>query len=162
MSEFRTLGLEANDMLAQLDRIRQAIQAPRQAVDLPDVVQAVVAHFREQGQPLRAKVGDDLPLVWGNPLDARRLLLNLARIALADNHAVTIHADQREGRVRLIVPLAGPPLTPEQVERFFDPFAGGLERAACQSIAKRLQAELRVENQASGPALFVAFEPADA
>ena len=100
--------------------------------------------------------------MWGNPLDVRRLLTVLARIALADNHAVTIHGDQCQGRVRLIVPLGGPPLTPDQVERYFDPFAGGLERAACQSIAKRLKAELWVENHGAGPALLVAFEPAEA
>jgi hypothetical protein len=163
VAEFRSLALRANEMLTLLDHYRQAIVASRGLVDLNEAVEEAVNQCRANGLEVANKTSTDLPPVWAGRADVLRLIELLVS---ACRPPVQVCTERTGSAVRLTV-QAGPPPNGESFERFFDAFgpAGSgksqLERAACQTIARRLGVTLRTEKREGGMAVFIDFDPAD-
>jgi C4-dicarboxylate-specific signal transduction histidine kinase len=107
-----------------------------------------------------------LPSVPACPADLRRLITLLLQVAAAlpeTTAPIAVRTERSDSVVRLCVSDGGPPLTEEQADAFFAPFGparagqGGLERAACHTIAQRMQADLRAGNRPEGVTAVVEF-----
>lgn len=90
------------------------------------------------------------------------LIRNAAGAAAAAGGEITIRTTFEGGRLTLRVEDGGAAAPPERLPHLFEPGAPGregtnpLELAACKTLARRLQAALRVENGVEGGAAFVA------
>ena len=149
-ADFRALAMRANEMLSFLDQYRQKIVAARQPLDLNAVVLEAVDRCQAAGSAVTKKTTPDLPPVWGNQADVRRLV---ELLVAAFQGPVQVLTDRSAAAVRLTVQDSGPLPRAEELESFFEPFGppgasqSGLELAACQTIARRLKAAIRAENQ---------------
>ncbi len=152
LAEFRALGLRASEMLAQLDQQRHTIPTPLQPVDLHAVVRAVVDPLRAHGLAVTEQLSAQPSLVLAHERDLARLLGLLVKGAHLAGPPVVVATASQGRKAHLLVTDQRPPLDPAALEQFFEPFGAPasdnpLERAACQTLARRLKATLRAENR---------------
>ena len=137
-----------------LERIRQEVRVARspaeEAVDVESLVTGAVARYRElaadQGIELTAEVEDGLPAVRGGREILMEVLDNLLRNAfdaVGEGGRVTVEARRFRDAVHIVVEDNGPGLSPEDVEKVFEPFyttkAGGTGLGL--PLARRLVAQ---------------------
>ncbi len=141
----------------------------RQAVDLQDVAERVVALQRSALRKALAKVTlqfpEDLPEVMGDPQELQQVLLNAvlnAQQAVASTGrpgAITITARRTNNHVTLLVEDTGPGVLPEILDRIFEPFfttkgpdGTGLGLAISLGIVKAMGGRLYMHNIEGGGA----------
>lgn len=156
-----------NDLL-DLSKVEAgALEIDPIEVSLPELIQGAVRWFQEraseQGIKLEVELADDLPgLVKVDPLRVRQVLTNLVSNAVKFTHeggvTVKVRALQDE-MVEVSVSDTGIGISPEQLERIFEPFqqAGGhisrsyggtgLGLSICKELVDLLGGELRVESE---------------
>ncbi len=163
VAEFKSLALRANEMLTILDHHRQRIVAIRRPLDLNEVVEEAMQQFRAKGVEVTKQTAAGLPPVWGNQAEISRLIQLLVGTCKPPLEIRTEHA----GSVVQLVVAGGPLPKGESVEHFFDSFGppgsgqSHLERAACQTIARRLGTPIRVKSRDGGMMVLVDFELAN-
>jgi hypothetical protein len=163
VAEFRALALRANEMLTMLDHHRQRIVAMRRPMDLNEVVEEAAQRCQANGVEVAKKLASGLPQVWGNQGDMSRLIELLVKTCRSPRQVQTC----RNGAAVELAVMGGPLPTTEPVEKFFDPFGPSgsaqshLDRAACQTIARRLGAPIRTKSSEGGIAVVIDFEPAN-
>jgi C4-dicarboxylate-specific signal transduction histidine kinase len=166
IGSFRELAFRASKLLGELDAYRHNVRFPRQPVKLAEVVQRVVKNH-DGGADIRCDV-DGLPLsILGNEADVARLTGLLVRAAQAAGAPVRVGLKETGDRVVLRVEDGGPDVEPGRLCELFEPFAvvrqgqNSLERSACQTIARRLEAKLRASpREGGGVVVSVEFKPA--
>jgi len=141
----------------------------RQAVDLQDVAERVVALQRSALRKALAKVTlqfpEDLPEVMGDPQELQQVLLNAvlnaqqAVAATGRPGAITITARRTNNHVTLLVEDTGPGVPPEILDRIFEPFfttkgpdGTGLGLAISLGIVKAMGGRLYMHNIEGGGA----------
>jgi signal transduction histidine kinase/ActR/RegA family two-component response regulator len=141
----------------------------RQAVDLQDVAERVVALQRSALRKVLAKVTlqfpEDLPEVMGDPQELQQVLLNAvlnAQQAVGSTGrpgAITITARRTNNHVTLLVEDTGPGVPPEILDRIFEPFfttkgpdGTGLGLAISLGIVKAMGGRLYMHNIEGGGA----------
>jgi C4-dicarboxylate-specific signal transduction histidine kinase len=164
-----------------LQEYRQRRQGELRPVVLNQIVHAVTAAWNAgttEHAPAAAAhapalftlaLADKLPPVLGLRGPLRRVLFFLlknASDAQAGNHApILIRTRAAAGHVELIVEDSGPPLDPQQLSHVFDlvsvrPGCNSLELAACKSIVRRLDGNIRAGNRTQGGVAVVVELPA--
>src|SRR6185436_7554113 len=104
----------------------------REAVDLQDVVERVLALERSALKRARVKatltMPDDLPAVMGDPQELQQVVLNAIVNAIDAIEAsgrpgtIDIRARRTDGHINFTVEDNGPGLTQEALDRIFEPF----------------------------------------
>ncbi len=145
---------EASRMEMILERIRQEVRVARspaeEAVDVAGLVADAVARYRElaaeQGIELVAEVEEGLPAVRGGREILLEVLDNLLRNAfdaVGEGGRVAVEARRLRDTVHIVVEDNGPGLSPEDIEKVFEPFyttkAGGTGLGL--PLARRLVAQ---------------------
>jgi len=112
----------------------------------------------------------NLPPVPGTAPELQRLgmylLSNAAAAASGHDGRVAVYTELQAGKIVLRVEDSGPSLTPEQLDRLFDPSCSGregsdrLELAASKSLVRRLGGSIRGENRPGGGVAVVVELPA--
>jgi signal transduction histidine kinase len=166
---FRELAFRASKMLSDLDTYRHNVRFPRQPVDLADIVRRVIEKHQERGLAIHYEVQGAPAPVLGNETDVARLTELLVRNAHAAGSPVAVLVVRAEDRIALVVQDRGPDVESDRLYELFQPFAvtrrgqNSLERAACQTIARRLEAKLRATpREGGGVAVTVDFKSATA
>ncbi len=141
----------------------------RQAVDLQDVAERVVALQRSALRKARAKTilqfPQDLPEVMGDSQELQQVLLNAvlnaqqAVAATGRPGTITISARLTDSHVTLLVEDTGPGVAPEILDRIFEPFfttkgpdGTGLGLAISLGIVKAMGGRLYMHNIEGGGA----------
>ena len=123
----------------ELDRLAETVRrmldyyrpgsSTRQAVDLSQVVERVVAliaeQARRQGVDVVNEVPPDLPRVWGSAAQLQQVVLNLvvnALDAMPAGGVLTLRGKVQGQDVVIEVEDTGPGIPPEVQERLFEPF----------------------------------------
>jgi K+-sensing histidine kinase KdpD len=135
--------------LLSMSRIEAGASAPdRQPVDVADVVATCVHRLRRlvRDVPLVLEIGDDLPLVDGDPSQLDQVVTNLVENAVRHSppgEAVRVRVALDGDSVRVTVADAGPGIAPERRRVVFEPFGGaggpgtgGLGLAICRSFVE--------------------------
>ncbi len=156
-----------NDLL-DLSKVEAgALEIDPIEVSLPELIKGAVRWFQEraseQGIKLEVELADDLPgLVKVDPLRVRQVLTNLVSNAVKFTHegGVTVKVRAlKDEMVEVSVSDTGIGISPEQLERIFEPFqqAGGhisrsyggtgLGLSICKELVDLLGGELRVESE---------------
>ena len=126
-----TIADEAGRMAGMMDEMRQLALAreyskDKHPVDLASVIHKIVGLYakvlQRQGTTLATRVGDGLPLVYGNDSELAQVLFNLLRNA--DTHTknglVTIHAAREEESVIVTISDTGTGISPALLPRIFE------------------------------------------
>ncbi len=160
-----------------LDFARQRPRV-REPVDLQDVVERVLALQRSALKRARVKavitMPDDLPAVIGDPQELQQVVLNAvvnateAMEATGRPGTIDIRASRTNGHISLTVEDTGPGLTPEALDRVFEPFyttkgekGTGLGLTISLGLVKALGGRLWLQNVEGGGARLTAELPAD-
>lgn len=119
------------------------------------------------------QLAPDLPPVSGDRVQLQQLLLNLvvnACDAMADvpddRRVVTIQTSPKAGMVQLCVADRGPGVSPDAMDKVFEPFWSarpggmGMGLAVCRSIVEAHRGSLTLSNPPGGGAFFCAQLPA--
>jgi signal transduction histidine kinase len=138
---------------------RLSPEVERKPCDVNAVVSEIVRHAARDGAELRARLGEDLPSVWADPLLLRRILENVVGNAvdsLAGNGGVVTVStgfDPAGSNDRVFVQVAdtGPGMSREQLDRAFDDFystkpgGSGLGLSIVRRLVLDLNGSLKVE-----------------
>jgi signal transduction histidine kinase len=112
--------------------------------------------MKRQGIRIALEIDDDLPLVRGTQGDLQQLFLNLAtnaRDAMPLGGVLRLQATTSERSLVVTVSDTGTGMSPEQLERAFEPFfstkptGSGLGLATCQAIVWRVRGEIHLESE---------------
>jgi signal transduction histidine kinase len=158
---FGKLAVRASEMLNQLDQYRYDVRYPRLAVPVADIVRGVMEGHRQRGVAIRGQIAD-VPPVWGNDADVKRLAELLIAAASRLGSPAEVELSAASGQVLLHVADRGNELGPDQLAQLFDPFAvtrsgeDSLLRAACRVVARRLGASLAAEQRPGGGVVVTA------
>ena len=152
---FRALAVSASKLWGQLDRYRHELTFPQEPVDVGNLIREVVRQCQSDGTAIECHVDSPLPPAWGNPWDIYRLGSLLIAAARAAGPPIQVRVTADDRRLLVIVEDSGPDVAAEALERLFEPWAverggSGLERAACQSIVRRLDGKLRAQRRPEG------------
>lgn len=160
------LGNDAARMLRRLQHLCLPPEPPA-PLDVNRMVRETASRFAA----VRLDLAPDLPPAQGTEAGLRRLLglLLLPTTYAAPTGGTALVRSQASGRhVLLRVEDTGPPLTTNELERLFEPFAvtrpggGGWELAACKGLARRMRATIHGERSESGGlAMTVEMQQAD-
>ncbi len=165
------LGI-ANGIISNLlDMIRNRPLA-REPVRLADVVAgASKAVKRPEGVALALEGLDGLPVVEGDPVQLRQVLVNLlenAVYASSPRGQVTVRGRRVDGAVELDVEDTGPGVDPATQRRLFEPLITTKERgiglglALVKRIAERHAGSVAYSDRPGGGARFTVRLPANA
>jgi C4-dicarboxylate-specific signal transduction histidine kinase/ABC-type uncharacterized transport system substrate-binding protein len=177
LDDVRTIFLEiAEDdarAAAVIERVRTLLQKeePRmEAVDLNTVCREVDALLRHDTVMRRARLdlrlSQSLPLVQGDPVQLKQVVINLVLNALEaassvdGRREVTLRTEPRDGLAELSVHDSGSGLTADTAARLFQPLFStkaqglGMGLTIVRSIVERHGGRIRAENHAMGGALF--------
>ncbi len=162
-----------NTIVRGLLDLGRPAQTTMQLVELPRVVRTASELVRAgpdlKGRALRLQLPEGL-MARTDPGPLSQILINLllnAGQATGEGGTVTVRAEADERGVRLHVEDDGPGLSPEVLERLFQPFfttreAGkgtGLGLAVSEHLARSLGGSLRAENRTEGGARFTLSLP---
>jgi PAS domain S-box-containing protein len=177
--------IEANARAAEIIRGMRALlkkdEAPRfQSLDLPRLVTGVVALVHSdaimQDVRIRLDLDDALPRVRGDRIQLQQVMLNILvnafdamRECPSDRRIVEITARREEpARVRVVISDRGPGLSPDALEKIFQPFYTtkpdglGMGLSICRAIIQAHGGALGAENNPEGGAAFYFTVPVDA
>jgi signal transduction histidine kinase len=142
-------------------------RADRRSFDATTVARDAVRSASVGGATIRARIGDNLPPVVGDPVVLRRILDNLLRNAIesltnGDGH-VTLEAQcsPTGGGVRVMVADTGRGMSEAELARAFDDFhttkpdGTGLGLSVVRRLTTDLQADLKVESAPGHGTTFV-------
>jgi signal transduction histidine kinase/CheY-like chemotaxis protein len=123
-----------NDVLdlTQAESGRLALQ--RQQNDLGEIIESALAVVRPLAEKrrlhLQVSIPDDLPKIYCDRTRIRQVILNLVSNAASFTikGGIKVHVEQQEQRVVVGVTDTGSGITPEDVERIFEPFYRGLRQ----------------------------------
>jgi len=120
-----------NDLL-DLSKIEAGrLQMTPTAFDLVEICRGVIATAvglaRDKALQVIPDYPDDLPLVWGDSLRIRQILLNLMSngIKYSNTGSVTLSAHANHDKIRIAVTDTGQGIPPELVEHIFDRYEQG-------------------------------------
>lgn len=160
-----------------LDFARQRPRV-RQAVDLQDIVERVLALQRSALKRARVKavvaLPPDLPAVMGDTQEVQQVVLNGVVNALQAIEGVgrpgriEIRGQRTDGHVNLVIEDTGPGVAPQALERLFEPFfttkgdAGtGLGLTISLGLVKAMGGRLWLQNVEGGGARLTVELPAE-
>ena len=117
-----------NDLL-DLSKIEAGrLELAMTAFDIVEVFKGVIATslglVKDKPLQIIPDYPDDLPLIWGDPIRVRQILLNLMSngVKYTDSGSVTLHADVRETRLYIAVTDTGAGIPADLVETIFERF----------------------------------------
>jgi C4-dicarboxylate-specific signal transduction histidine kinase len=160
--------------------IRELMQrAPRQkgSVNINQAISEVLeltgADVAKSGLSLKTQLAEDLPLVQGNRLELRQLILNLVINAIEamsgtseGTRELLIATDHQDSNdVVVTIKDSGPGLTQAALQRVFDPFYTtkpkglGIGLSICRSIAEAHGGRLWAETNVPRGAIFRLIVP---
>ena len=160
----------AATMVKQLQQFSPRKQGPLGTADLNAVVRDIAS--RDRGPLLvTLQLAPSLPRVQAGQGDLERLvelLLGSAAAAIGpDGGTIVFRTEALPDRVHLHMTDTGPPVNPEDLRRFFQPFAilrhgsDGIAPALCKGIVRRIQGTIHAENlSGGGMAIAVELRPA--
>jgi len=140
--------------------------AHRAAVDLVEILRQSLGFVRERKEFERIRFETQLPerrlVVQGNAAELGQVFLNLLLNACeAQPGGGEVRAVARREESKAIVEIAdrGPGVLPAEAGKVFEPFyttkgSTGLGLSICYAIARRHEAELRLEERPGGGAVF--------
>jgi len=166
-------GVDVNETVAAV--IVEMSRAEPDAPSRPVLKVAAAGHANGQNEAnngdVRVLLGlaPQLPPVAAAAPDLQRLCRYLfshaAAAAVLRGREINVQTQKQHGKVMLRVEDAGLAVTPEQLDRLFDPSVSGregtdrLELAACKSLIKRLRGSIRAEASAAGGVAVVVELP---
>lgn len=154
------------DDLVERLRVLATPPKPLLPLDLREPIQETLELLHAQLEDRRLSVtrvyDDALPSIMGEPAQLKQLFLNFflnAIEAMEPGGVLTIRLKGREGGTALHVEVSdtGPGISPEALEKIFDPFFStktrgtGLGLAICRGIADAHRATIRAENNLGAP-----------
>lgn len=150
----------------QLDLVRTHPPEPAPC-DIAGVVESAVSLVRnqaeKQGVVVELRIDHDIPIIEADEQGLRQAVLNLVINgvqASPERGTVRISILKSDDRVSIVVDDEGPGLTPEALERAFDPFyttkhdGTGLGLSIAFQIVDQQGGDLRAENRDGGGARF--------
>ena len=156
----------AEEIVRQVLAHADPSRTPKAAVDLADILRQSVGFLRERPEFERIRFDLDLPegplVVRGNSAMLGQVFLNLllnACEAQPEGGEVLIAARREETRTVVEIADRGPGVPSAAAGRIFEPFyttknSTGLGLSICYAIARRHDAELKMEERPGGGALF--------
>jgi signal transduction histidine kinase len=139
-----------------------------------EVVSLVHSEAVMRNVQVTTDLAEDVPRVIGDRIQIQQVILNLLVNAMdavkgqpLENRRVIV-SSRRQGHDTLEISVtdSGPGVSPDDLERVFDPFhttksdGMGMGLAICRSIVERHGGRLRAENVPAGGARFFAMLPA--
>jgi two-component system OmpR family sensor kinase len=176
--EIQRLSRLADQLLLLARADAGALEPRREAVDLPEFMEATIERWRPAAREAEVQLESQLPLegsLAGDPDLLRQLLDNLIDNAIRYTPAggtVSVSAGERGGWWLIGVQDSGPGIDRSLRPRLFERFAradgararstggAGLGLSLCAAIAAAHGGSMVVENSPSGGARFVARLPA--
>ena len=140
--------------------------APRMPVDLGEILRQSLGFVRERPEFANIRYDLDVPgeamMVQGNAAMLGQVFLNLmlnACEAQPGGGEVRVAARREDGRILAEIADRGPGVSASEAERVFEPFyttknSTGLGLSICYAIARRHDAELKMEPRPGGGAIF--------
>jgi len=131
---------------------------------LRDMMPLIWADANLRGQSVELALCEEQDVLELNGKEIKQLILNLARNgleAMDDKGVLRIETRDLEDRVQLLVSDTGKGISPEKVERLFEPFyttkeqGTGLGLALCLSIAERHDGRIEVQSKVGEGTTFV-------
>ena len=165
LNNIRDQGRVAAGLMRQLQHYRRECRPEPYPVDLNQVVRTV-AVMPAAGPAITLDLAPELPKVPGTFTDLKLLAELLVSNALAitpSGGTVRVHTSHAADTVRLLVADGGPALSPELLSHVFDAHTSTreginpLDMAACQSLARRLQASIHADGRPDGVTMVVEF-----
>jgi two-component system, LuxR family, sensor kinase FixL len=159
-------GLRA--MLRKRDEVREPVDCNRL---VRDVVRLIEFDVRQSGFRLSLSLAAGLPLVLADGVQVQQVILNLVRNALdamlerRTGDAIEIGTSADEHFVRIAVRDRGPGLSPEALQRLYEPFFTtkpqgiGLGLSICKTILVAHGGDLAGSNRDDGGAEFCVTLP---
>jgi hypothetical protein len=156
---FRELALQGSNLLTWLDRYRNQIRPPTEAVNISEIIRETVGQLQAEG----IKVADntqsaDLKLLGHEP-DIRRLVsLFLRRAAQTGSPVVEARREGQSVYFQVLEADSGRNVDPEH---FFDLHPLTEDRydyAVCKAIARRVGAGIEVVKQNDGVMIRLEFK----
>ena len=149
------------DMLA-LSRLEAGVELDREPHSFADLAGTALHRLRREmaGHEVVMHIGDDLPPVEVDELQAGRLISNLLENAVewtAPHGAIEIGALARDGALEAWVENEGPAIAPADLDRVFDTFwtkrarGTGLGLAIAKRVVEAHGGTIRAENRRRGP-----------
>lgn len=155
--------LEAmNSLIAgYLELARSTRGEPRETLDLNALLDSLAAEAEAAGQPVTYDARAESLEIEAAPLTLRQILANLIGNALdyGGGQPVTLHLDDDEGGLRVVVRDRGPGIAEDQLDKVFRPFyrvdasrslaggGAGLGLAIVQQLAQSQGWRIRLENR---------------
>lgn len=152
---------------------RGEAHTPAERIDLNALVMSAVARFRpileSKGITLSATLADAELIVEGVPAQMDRVIHNLIRNAQrhlaqcsADACTLSVSTSRESGDIALEVADSGPPLSAEELERIWDPFAvtgddadvSGFELAVAHSLVRAQGGSITVSSDRDHGTVF--------
>jgi two-component system sensor kinase FixL len=153
LDKLNTQSLRAGAVIERIQRFARAQESQREVVDvnalIEDLVKLAEADARLHDMQLALNLADDLPTVFGEPIQIQQVALNLIRNAIDAMNEI----DCRHGRrieiatelenaehIRISVADLGPGVAEDQMELVFTPFhttkkeGMGMGLSICRSI----------------------------
>ncbi|HEY2036185.1 MAG TPA: ATP-binding protein [Steroidobacteraceae bacterium] len=179
LREIAAQAVRAGDILRRLRSLAQSQPMQRERADLNATVEAIRDLILADGRVHRAQVQFDLaahlPLVSIDTVQIQHVILNLVRNGLeapavpgAAARALIVHTETAsDGAVEIAVLDNGPGLSPQALERMFDPFFStkpegtGLGLAISNTVVRAHGGSLTYRANALGGACFSIRLPAE-
>jgi two-component system sensor histidine kinase KdpD len=175
----RTIDGESDRLSAMVENLLDisrlqtgSMEIKDQAVDIGEVVTAVLAELGPRADQVAIAIPEDLPRVRADPVLLERAVANLVDNALvhAEGPSLRIEAGAVAGRVDLRVVDQGPGIPPEARELVFRPFQRsgdtanrvgvGLGLAVARGFVEAVGGDLDLEDTPGGGATLVVRLPA--
>ncbi len=136
---------------------------------ISDVEQTLAPLLEKHGQHLIVKIPLDLPLVYGDPRRTVQVLINLLSNAIKygpENSEITLQANERDRKVRVLISDHGPGISPEYRQEIFTRFnlprsenerakpGAGLGLSVVKAIVEAQGGEVGVEDNPGSGACF--------
>ncbi len=169
-----TIVSQVGAMKSMVDEFSEYARAPSlnlAAVNLPALVQDVLALYESHGMRIEAESGKEIPLVMGDATMLRQVLHNLLKNAqdALDCHPdplIRVKISPEHGMVKLGIFDNGAGFPPEMLARVFEPYVTtkrhgtGLGLAIVKKIVEEHKGSIRIENQLQGGACVELLLPA--
>lgn len=168
-------SLRAREIVRQLLLFARQAPPTKVPVDLNPIVEEALllleaSHEKSRIRLLR-RLAPDLPIVEGDPIQLRQVLVNLtvnAMQAIADEGTVTVETRAENGHVLLCVSDTGHGMPPEIVSRIFNPFfttkdpgeGTGLGLSVVHGIVAAHGGSINVDSRVGAGSLFIIRLPA--
>jgi C4-dicarboxylate-specific signal transduction histidine kinase len=166
-------GRRAGDVIGRIRNLMKKLPPRKDGVELNHTIREVIELTRGEAAKnrvsVRVQLADGLPVIQGDRVQLQQVILNLimnAVEAMSGPHEgsrdLLIRSRMQESSVMVAVQDSGPGLSPEVVDRLFDPFyttksAGlGMGLSICRSIVEAHGGKVWASRSA-GPGATVQF-----